>query len=66
MVIPLCTLSKCKFIRGGVKTSILILLQRSVPIPATMWTLRGEPRRNETDSVWAVFKSHEEVSDLGS
>jgi hypothetical protein len=37
-------------------------LQRSIPIPATMWTLRTGPRPNEQDSVWAVFKSHEEVS----
>ena len=40
-----------------------------VPAPYRMWTLReeyGGRRPGEEDSVWAVFKSHEEVSEHAS
>ncbi|TFK37678.1 hypothetical protein BDQ12DRAFT_152220 [Crucibulum laeve] len=33
----------------------------SIPIPATMWELREEYSDPNCDSIWAVFKTHEEA-----
>ncbi|KIM77391.1 hypothetical protein PILCRDRAFT_825351 [Piloderma croceum F 1598] len=41
--------------------SAVFFQNRSAPIPATMWALRNGPGPNDRDSVWAVFKSHEEA-----